>query len=428
MPIDNTIATQVQTPNLMNTLGNVMNVANSATALKQNQMDLQERNSLRELSKNLDKFKTPDGNLDINNLANEATKVSPKLGAQWATQIAQAHAEGVVVDKALNELSEQQRGIIGQMVLSTAGQPFEQQANVINSVVNANPRLKIWGDVALKHLQSVSDNPEAAKNMAMQIAKGTVGVQAQNQLNTPQLVQSADQGGNPVYRNINPMAQGAAPSIASGPALGVTQNVADLQKEVQATRQAGDQVPVQRNINQNILRLSRDTKTGPGSGVWQKTMGAVLAPLGLSGGTDNYQELGKFLEKNAIQNMQAMGGSPSDARLSAAAAANGTTEFNPGALQMVTKLNDATLSGVDKYRQGMDKAVGVENPNFANAAKFKSEWAKNLDIDVFRVENAIRDHDTMELQKIKQELGPERMKELARKRKNLESLSSTGHL
>src|SRR6185369_17178220 len=251
------------------------------------------------------------------------------------------------------------------------------QKKVIDAQVNANPRLSVYGDMALKHLQSAwqSGGQQAAKQTAIQIAKGTVNVPTQNQLSTPNLVQSSDQSGNPVYRNINPMAEGGqGAEMQAGPKLGVVQNVADLQKEVSSIRQAGDQVPIQRNTNKQILQLSKDTKTGPGSQYWQKGMAA----LGLPSGT-NYQELGKYLEKNAIQAMQTMGGPPSDARLSAAVAANGSTEFNPGALQAVTKFNDAAVSALEKYRQGMDKAVGVENPNFAAAAKFKAEWAKNLD-------------------------------------------------
>jgi len=424
--VDNTIALQVQTPNMMNTMGSMLDVAGRANQVKQGNMDLQERNALRDMSQSLDKYKREDGNLDLNSLVTEATKAAPKLGAQWASQIAAAHAEGIAVNKALSELSEQQRGIMGQMVLQVADQPFDVQKKVIDAQVNANPRLSVYGDMALKHLQSAwqSGGQQAAKQTAIQIAKGTVNVPTQNQLSTPNLVQSSDQSGNPVYRNINPMAEGGqGAEMQAGPKLGVVQNVADLQKEVSSIRQAGDQVPIQRNTNKQILQLSKDTKTGPGSQYWQKGMAA----LGLPSGT-NYQELGKYLEKNAIQAMQTMGGPPSDARLSAAVAANGSTEFNPGALQAVTKFNDAAVSALEKYRQGMDKAVGVENPNFAAAAKFKAEWAKNLDIDVFRVENALRDGDKGELEKIKNELGQKRMKELAQKIKNLDSLGATGKL
>lgn len=417
---DPTIALQVQTPNVLNTLGNVANVAQNITGLQQSRMDLQERNNLRQLSSNLKSYQTDDGGLDLNKLVNDATKAAPKLGAQWAGQVASAHAEGIAVNQSLMNLSEQQRQSVGSLILSVADKPLPTQQKIIDSAVQANPQLKTWGDVAIKHLKSSWDQgPDAAKQTAVMIAKGTVQVPTQNQLSTPSYVQTSDAAGNPAQLNVNPMA-GGNQVLAGGPKLGVAQNVADLQKEVTNVRQAGDQIPIQRNINQNILKLSKNTTTGPGTQYWQQ--GLAAAGLGQFG--DNYQELGKFLEKQAIQNMQSMGGTPSDARLSAAAAANGSTQFNPGALQMVTKFNDASASALDKYRQGVDKAVA--NNDFAKLAQFKSQWAKNLDIDVFRVENAIRDKDSMELQRIAHELGPEKMKQLALKRKNLEKLVNGG--
>lgn len=446
MPIDNQIALQVQTPNTLNTMGNMVNMASGMQNLKQGQMDLEERNKLRELASNLDAYKTSDGGLDLNKLVDDSIKTSPKLGAQFAQQVASAHAEGIAVNKSLNDLSEQQRGIIGQVVTSVADRPFEEQKKIIGSVIQANPRLGLWGDFALKHLERSANDPNALRDTALRIAKGTVGVTTQNELNTPNYVntggtlkqvnpmaqggeitqtlpattQTVDDQGNPVYVGNAP---GGRP-VAAGPKLGQVQTIEDAQKEVTTLRQAGDQVPMQRNINKQILDLSRNTTTGPGSQYWQKGM----ATIGLGQFGDNYQELGKFLEKNAIQQMQTMGGPPSDARLSAASAANGSTQFNPGALQAVTKFNDAATTALEKYRMGADKSVGMKNESLSSMPEFKANWAKNLDIDVFRVENAIRDNDSMELEKIKQELGPKRMKELAQKRRNLESLANTGKL
>lgn len=203
-------------------------------------------------------------------------------------------------------------------------------------------------------------------------------------------------------------------------------DIEHAQQEVVRVRQAGDQVPLSRNINQHILKLSRETKTGPGADRWQKFGGALAATFGSN--FSSFQELSKYLEKNALQNMQEMGGPPSDARLAAAAAANGSTEFNPEALQAVTKFNDATTSGLDMYRQGVDKAVGLQGADYTQLPRFKSDWAKNMDIDIFKVQNAIRDGDKAELEKIRKELGGERMKSLAQKWKNLQSLSNTGKL
>lgn len=190
------------------------------------------------------------------------------------------------------------------------------------------------------------------------------------------------------------------------------------QGEIRGIRAAGDQAPVARSINQQILRLSQDTNTGP-LVAWAREHGLG----GVNG--DDYQELGKFLEKNAINNMQSMGGPPSDARLSASAAANGSTHFNPGALQAVTKFNDATTTGIDQYRQGVDKAVGTgNNVDYTKLPTFKAAWAKNFDVDVFRVENALRDGDKKELDKIKRERGAEGMAILKQKSDALRQLQN----
>lgn len=203
---------------------------------------------------------------------------------------------------------------------------------------------------------------------------------------------------------------------------GQGQDVDSYRSEVQGTRQAADAAPTARNINAQILRLADNAKTGPGTEVWQHAVGALAAPFGLSP-TADYQELGKFLEKNAIQNMTSMGGPPSDARLSAAAAANGSTHFSPEALKAVTKFNDATNTALMEYRQGMDRAVGMgQGVDYTRLPAFKAAWAKNFDVDVFRVENAIRDGDKAELSKIRKDLGPKRLQELAQKSANLRQL------
>jgi hypothetical protein len=228
----------------------------------------------------------------------------------------------------------------------------------------------------------------------------------------------------------------AAPRAAGGPPASLPRpnyqgqgaDVQNFQTEVHSTRAAGDQVGLARNINQQILRLSTDAKTGPGTDAWQHVVGAVGAPFGLSP-TASYQEVGKFLEKNALNNMQSMGGPPSDARLAAAVAANGGPNFSKEALQAVTKFNDATNTALGQYRQGMDHAVGMgQNVDYTRLPAFKSSWAQNFDVNVFRVENAIRDGDKAELAKIKAEIGAEGLKKLAAKRANLTALMQTGQL
>lgn len=239
---------------------------------------------------------------------------------------------------------------------------------------------------------------------------------------------------NPQTNTVTPVGGGRAPS--GGPApntpprrgfkqpdyAGQNEDIANYQHEVANTRAAADAAPANRNIFQHILNLADETNTGPlVSYIQNNAIGGQVFG-------DNYQELGKYLEKNAIANMQAMGGPPSDARLSAAVAANGSTKFNPKALKAVTQFNYATNTGLERYRQGLDKAVGLKEQDYTKLPQFKSDWAKNFDIDAFRLENAVADGNTSAQREILDGLTPARRKEVARKMKNLDTLAQTGSL
>jgi len=127
--------------------------------------------------------------------------------------------------------------------------------------------------------------------------------------------------------------------------------------------------------------------------------------------------------------MQAMGGPPSDARLSAAVAANGSTKFNPKALKAVTDFNYATNTGLERYRQGLDKAIGTgTNVDYSKLPEFKAAWAKNFDIDAFRLENAVADGNEAQQREILESLTPARRKEVAKKMAALDSLAESGNL
>ncbi len=230
----------------------------------------------------------------------------------------------------------------------------------------------------------------------------------------------------PVGGGRNPAGPSASPKQAtfSQPSYpGQQHDIESFQQEVGNVRAAADQAPSNRNIFQHILKMSDDTNTGPLVSLLQNN------PIGGQVFGDNYQELGKYLEKNAISNMTAMGGPPSDARLSAAVAANGSTKFNAKALKAVTQFNYATNTGLEKYRQGLDKVVGTGgDTDYTQLPKFKAAWAKNFDIDAFRLENAVADGDEAQQRAILGDLTPARRKEVARKMAALDSLSETGKL
>ncbi len=203
---------------------------------------------------------------------------------------------------------------------------------------------------------------------------------------------------------------------------GQAKDIEIAQQEVQRVRASADRAPQRRGVYQEILKLSDDTSTGQLTAWLQKN-----PFIGQAFG-DNYQTLAKNLEREAIENMSQMGTPQSNAGLDAAMAASGSTKFNPAALKAVTQFNYATNTALEQFRSGMDKAVGLSQTDYSKLPEFKSAWAKNFDINIFKLENAMADGDTKTAEKIMDGLSKEKAAELLEKRENLKKLMETGAL
>lgn len=196
----------------------------------------------------------------------------------------------------------------------------------------------------------------------------------------------------------------------------------DLETHVGEVRKADADYGANRHINDEILRLSADTSTGPGTKAWHGVIGKVA---GLAGGNAiaDFQKIGAYLDRQAALSATQMGLPETNAGLATAASLSGTTDYTPEALQTKVKLTDAMVEGAHQYRKGLDKVIGTgPNQDLTNLQKFRSQWADNFDPNVFRVENALRRGDKAELAQIKDEVGSRGMADLKRKSDNLEKL------
>jgi hypothetical protein len=467
------VGLNAQVPDILPKLSQLLQIQHQRTALESEQQSLRQRQALAKYDWN--KHIGPDGTLDLTSLNDPELMAAAGDQYQDVLQRAITAKESQLQAKrTLTALRGDQRQAFGEMMnaLRSDRDVVEDNERGRQKVNEAMIQYgEMYGEDVLPVLQAYAAPLQKAPKGRMSDALRAIGLQAidaGNQLSAQQ-PQYASTGGELVQ--INPNAAAGAPIIpmtlppgaeiltdAKGaqfvydrqrntvtpvgagrggvsPSAAPTEftqptyrgqehDIQTQQQEVQATRTAADQAPVNRNIFQHILKLADETSTGPLVSFLQSTK------VGGQFFGDNFQELGKYLEKNAIANMQAMGGPPSDARLSAAVAANGSTKFNPAALKAVTQFNYATNTGLEAYRQGMDKAVGIENPDYGKLPRFKADWAKNFDIDVFRVANAERDGDKEELENLRKEIlaRPGRAKDLAEKRRNLEALSVTGRL
>ncbi len=470
-----------QVPDILPKLSQLLQIQHQQTALAGEQQSLHQRQALAKYDWN--KHIGEDGTLDLNTLGDP--ELMAAAGDQYqevAQRMITAKESQLQAKRTLTALRGDQRDAFGQMMNalrsdSDVAEDNEKGRQKVNEAMlqygemyreDALPVLKAYA----APLQKV---PKGRMSDALR-AIGLQAVDAGNQLEkqqphytgtgsklqninpnvapgtAPNLTLDlppganivTDQTGaqfvlNPQTNQVSPVGTGrgapnAPPSSAVPPSApparafkqptyaGQNEDIANYQHEVANTRSAADQAPANRNIFQHILKLADETNTGPLVSFLQNNAvgGQVFG--------DNYQELGKYLEKNAIANMQSMGGPPSDARLSAAVAANGSTKFNPKALKAVTQFNYATNTGLERYRQGLDKAVGTKDQDYSKLPEFKAQWSKNFDIDAFRLENAVADDDTKAQAEILKDMSPVRRKEVARKMQNLDALAETGRV
>jgi hypothetical protein len=189
-------------------------------------------------------------------------------------------------------------------------------------------------------------------------------------------------------------------------------------------RKADSDYGQNQHVNDELIRLSKDTSTGPGTKAWHNTFGKLF---GLGGGNQiaDYQKIGAYLDRQAAMSATQMGLPETNAGLQTAANLSGTTDYTPAALQTKVNLTSAMVEGAHQYRHGLDKVVGTgANQDLSKLQQFRAQWADNFDPNVFRAENALRRDDKKELAEIREEVGSRGMAELKRKSENLRRLEA----
>lgn len=414
-------------------------------------------------------YHNPDGSLNVQKYQTDAMKAAPTYGQAYIGQMTNNANAMVDNRKALLNLSNEQRSTIGGYFGAVAAKPNATREDFLDAAeqargVSDDPAYQKAVDRMLMAAPDVRTLPTAQASAALQqhargIAMETGAPDAAQSSPNVSLVQG-QQGLVPT--NVNPQApggvapvgptqqQGVAPGAqivkdaydnqytfdpqtnrvtpigggkgaSGGGTGGFKQPVANqpqVLQDVENARAIGDHAPAVRNVNDQLLQLSRDTKTGPGTQTVQK----LAAVAGLPSGA-RYQEITAYLDRQAALSARQMGVPNTNAGLAASQSATGTTEYTPQALQEKVKFADALNSGAIAYRQGLDKAVGTgPKPDLSKYQGFRSAWAQNFDPDVFRAEDAQRRGDKAELDSLKQRLGPQGMKTLAQKSANLRKL------
>lgn len=180
-------------PDMMQNLSGLLNVANSAQTLQQNQqktqqggIDLQERQNAIEFLKG-GSFVNPDGSLDNAKLTTGLTKVAPTTGMKIASEYGTAHSSVTGATQALNNLTNDNRTRLASVTYAAAGQSPEVMGATADALAKeikgAGPLVDLFKSQYAQIYQA--QGPEKAKEFAIRSSQSVLPQEAQQSANTP---------------------------------------------------------------------------------------------------------------------------------------------------------------------------------------------------------------------------------------------------
>jgi hypothetical protein len=444
------IGLQQQQQNLQT--GQAAQQSAQATASQDSQKN-QELQALAQFTKSAaadPSYLNSDGSANVQKYQQDAMKVAPVYGQAYIGQMTSNFNGSVENRKALLGLTKEQQGMV-----QGGFQSIAQGADATGEIsrlrgVSDDKGYQNMLDNLLSHKPGTGMMPDAqGKQVESQWAANVSAHLGGPALATPS---SIDTGGNiqpgttsPYTGTFQPtgaIAKTLAPQVVTnpttggptqvgggpglnaqpinGPGMQPTAGQPQIQADIDAARKVGDAVPINRDINQRILKLVDQSSTGPGTG----NIHAIAAAAGLPSGS-SYQELGAFLDRQAALAQQSMGLPNTNAGMETAKAFTGNTQYNNQVIKDKTHFVDALNTAAGAYRAGLDKVVGTgSTPNYAAYQGFRGAWAKNFDPNIFAYENAVHTGDTATQQEIEKDEGRKGMADLLQKRRALMSLAN----
>jgi hypothetical protein len=176
--------------------------------------------------------------------------------------------------------------------------------------------------------------------------------------------------------------------------------------------------------NQRIIDLIPHANTGPGS----ETLNNIVSQLPREFQTgDAYQDIEHYTAQNSSALAKIMGVPGTNLGAETAAAASGNAKKNPGALNEITKTNDALNTAFDLYNRGLQKLTN-NGSDLSKVNSYKQAFGSNLDINAVRWADAHRRGDTQEINDLTKKLGADGIAKAKQSLKTLKSLSESGDL
>jgi hypothetical protein len=462
MPLDPSIPLGVKVPDSTQQLSSLLNVAAGAQKVQDNSISLQERQALQGVLSDPNNY-TTNGEMDLKKAQANIMRVAPTTGMKYMQSIAEAHSAATGAASALAKLTDEDRSRIGSALTAL---PDDATPDLVGKTIDAlnkqygsriDPLVKVFKN---GYGIASQNGPDAAKEFRLQYARGVLPQTTQQQMNTPEGVvvsngqeskvvnvkpgvagmpqgatvpgtQATMQVGPSSLESVETDAQGnkyvvsrtpsgaivgtrplqsaspATPGPFTLPPGETPESLRDMQGQRSAAQAAANKAPVMHDINRTIVaEANKGLTTGVAGQLLQRVRSAtgyVSDKAGDENATD-YNLLGKMLERSALEAAQSMG-PHTNAGLEAAVRANGSLDYTPQAIKKIAYLNDAIVSGMEMYRNGLEKAIGDNGNNVFAKRSFDQEWSKVATPQVLRLKNAVDNGNREEISSITKEVG-----------------------
>ncbi len=417
-----------------------------------------------------------NGDIDLNKAVPQIMKAAPTTGMKYIQGLSDAQAAHTASQRAISSQTDENRQRIGQ-VLYGITPDAATDPDIVHKTLDALGTQYRGMDAPIGMIKQAYDakiqsgDKQGAYALLQQASKNVLPQQTQQAMNTgqvsaipsaggTQLVQTAagaqQPQGAPIGQPITPPNQivttptggmgianpatgqiaapngGQQPPMVSLPPGESMDTYKQLQDQRTAAQQQAVQAPVLHDINREVkATLAKGVTTGQLGGVIARTKSVLgIGSDTAEQGASDYDILGKMLERSALTASQGMG-PQTNAGLEAQIKANGSTAYNPTSLRTIANLNDALVTGSEKYQAGLEKAI-ASSPNSVFAKRqFDQQWAANADPMALRLVNAAKNHDTAEINDIFRSVGGPRSQggnALRQKLMNLKALSEQGSI
>ena len=419
MPDYSFITQAAQQPSAINTIGGLMNIANTAQSIRgqniqntQNQMYLDQRQAASALLQDpqfLSSVSGQNGMIDLQKASPAIMKVAPLVGGEVIQHLAAANQQVASAQKSLLSLSNDQRTAVAQQMTADANNPDSTPASIIGGLqglVKEIPQLGPAVDFYVQHnLLPNMKNPAVLKRNLLEGARSVMSMSEQEVPAAAQQNVGMTPSGQPFVQEKDIAGKASVSSVPGAsapffmPAGETPQDLAYSLSIRNDANQAASTVPNQQFNTNNIIRYAQNADTGTGSQFLNNLKGQFAGVPWSSNAADNYNMLGHMIALQTTSLANSSGLNTSNEARALAQESTSNKDWTKGAVIQSARIMRGLSTGAELYNEGMTNYYNnaVEKEGASKGAfsprDFRTKWSKVANVNSFLLYDALKNKD-----------------------------------